>query len=147
MTMDRRKFVKNLGGGGETDTSRYGNDGGAGGCVYRCPGSGRDGFRPDAIAGICGALPNHSGVERCGRGNACLGALGVYLINVKVLPVFHINDYPGSPPRTELKDSDCIFPGDGICPFQKVLPLLYDTGFRGLYRSNFSTGAIGKRWM
>lgn len=41
----------------------------------------------------------------------------VYLINVKVLPVFHINDYPGSRPRTKLKDSDCIFPGDGICPF------------------------------
>ena len=30
-----------------------------------------------------------------------------------------------------LRDSDRVFPGDGICPFNKVLPLLYDSGFRG----------------
>ena len=53
------------------------------------------------------------------------------LINGKILPVFHINDYPELPPRTELRDSDRVFPGDGICPFNKVLPLLYDSGFRG----------------
>ena len=40
-------------------------------------------------------------------------------------------DYPELPPRTELRDSDRVFPGDGICPFNKVLPLLYDSGFRG----------------
>ena len=53
------------------------------------------------------------------------------LINGKILPVFHINDYPELPPRSELRDSDRVFPGDGICPFNKVLPLLYDSGFRG----------------
>ena len=53
------------------------------------------------------------------------------MVNGKILPVFHINDYPELPPRTELKDSDRVFPGDGICPFNKVLPLLYDSGFRG----------------
>ena len=37
------------------------------------------------------------------------------LINGKILPVFHINDYPELPPRTELRDSDLVFPGDGIC--------------------------------
>lgn len=63
------------------------------------------------------------------RGDNDFGSL--HLINGKGLPVFHINDYPGSRPRTELKDSDRVFPGEGICPFQKVLPLLYDTGFRG----------------
>ncbi len=56
---------------------------------------------------------------------------GLHLVNGKSLPVFHINDYPAQPPRTELKDSDRVFPGDGICPFQKWLPLLYDMGFRG----------------
>lgn len=53
------------------------------------------------------------------------------LLNGKMLPVFHINDYPDVPPRTELKDSDRVFPGDGICPFNKILPLLYESGFRG----------------
>lgn len=53
------------------------------------------------------------------------------LLNGKSLPVFHINDYPAYPPRAELKDSDRVFPGDGVCPFRQILPLLYDSGFRG----------------
>lgn len=53
------------------------------------------------------------------------------LINGAALPVFHINDYPAQPERTELKDSDRVFPGDGICPFNDVLPGLYNSGFRG----------------
>ncbi len=53
------------------------------------------------------------------------------LINGSRLPVFHINDYPAQPPRKELKDSDRVFPGDGICPFANVLPSLYQSGFRG----------------
>lgn len=52
-------------------------------------------------------------------------------INCSKLPVFHINDYPGTPPREELKDSDRIFPGDGICPFNELIPKLYKAGFRG----------------
>lgn len=52
-------------------------------------------------------------------------------VNGSILPVFHINDYPSQPPRNELKDSDRIFPGDGICPFREVLPILYESGFRG----------------
>lgn len=55
------------------------------------------------------------------------------LINGKALPVFHINDYPATPPRESLRDSDRVFPGDGICPFNQVLPLLYETGFRGAF--------------
>ena len=53
------------------------------------------------------------------------------LINGAALPVFHINDYPAEPVRTELKDADRVFPGDGICPFNEVLPILYHSGFRG----------------
>lgn len=52
-------------------------------------------------------------------------------INGGILPVFHINDYPAQPARTELKDSDRVFPGDGVCPFREVLPVLYNSGFRG----------------
>lgn len=52
-------------------------------------------------------------------------------LNGGMLPVFHINDYPANPARTELKDSDRVFPGDGVCPFGEVLPILYNSGFRG----------------
>lgn len=55
----------------------------------------------------------------------------LHLINGAVLPVFHINDYPAQPERIELKDADRVFPGDGICPFNEVLPGLYNSGFRG----------------
>ena len=53
------------------------------------------------------------------------------MIDVARLPVFHINDYPSAPPREQLKDSDRVYPGDGICPFDKIIPLLYKGGFRG----------------
>jgi len=53
------------------------------------------------------------------------------LIDVARLPVFHINDYPASPPREQLKDSDRVYPGDGICPFNSIMPLLYKGGFCG----------------
>ncbi len=55
------------------------------------------------------------------------------MLNGKMLPLFHINDYPGDISRESLKDSDRIFPGEGICPFHKVIPLLYQTGFRGAF--------------
>lgn len=53
------------------------------------------------------------------------------LLNGEKLPVFHINDYPGDIPYQNLKDADRVFPGDGICPFKEVLPILYKNGFRG----------------
>ena len=52
-------------------------------------------------------------------------------LNGAMFPIFHINDYPNQPIRSELNDSDRVFPGDGICPFHEVLPILYQTGFRG----------------
>ncbi len=55
----------------------------------------------------------------------------LYQINGRILPVFHINDYPASPDRKTLIDGDRVFPGDGICPFNKVLPILHEIGFRG----------------
>ncbi len=52
-------------------------------------------------------------------------------LNGKKLPVIHINDYPASPAREKLKDSDRVFPGDGICDFDIAIPKLVDAGFRG----------------
>lgn len=53
------------------------------------------------------------------------------LINGSELPVFHINDYPSVPARDKLSDADRVYPNEGVCPFDKLLPLLYETGFRG----------------
>ncbi|MDR2138892.1 MAG: sugar phosphate isomerase/epimerase [Tannerella sp.] len=53
------------------------------------------------------------------------------LISGAALPVFHINDYPGDIPAETLRDSDRVYPGDGICPFDQVIPMLYRAGFRG----------------
>ncbi|MDR1102266.1 MAG: sugar phosphate isomerase/epimerase [Tannerella sp.] len=53
------------------------------------------------------------------------------LLNGASLPVFHINDYPGDIPAETVQDSDRVYPGDGICPFDEVIPALYRCGFRG----------------
>lgn len=55
------------------------------------------------------------------------------LINLAHLPVFHMNDYPLAPPREQLNDRDRVYPGDGICPFDTLIPLLYRGGFRGAF--------------
>ena len=52
-------------------------------------------------------------------------------LNGSKLPVIHMNDYPASPAREQLTDADRILPGKGVCPFGKILPELYDAGFRG----------------
>lgn len=82
------------------------------------------------------------------RGNNSFESLN--LINGAELPVFHINDYPATPSRAVLSDSDRVYPGDGICPFNILLPLLYETGFRGalsleLFNPNYWTGQDVKR--
>ena len=55
----------------------------------------------------------------------------VDLLNGNRLPVIHINDYPSSPSYELLKDSDRVLPGEGVCPFNEVIPKLYNAGFRG----------------
>jgi sugar phosphate isomerase/epimerase len=57
----------------------------------------------------------------------------LHLLNVARLPFIHINDYPDSPPREQLKDSDRVYPGDGVCPFGAILPSLFRSGFRGAF--------------
>ena len=53
------------------------------------------------------------------------------LINPKALPLFHINDYPADPPREKMGDGDRVYPGDGICPWNEVLPLMASNGYCG----------------
>lgn len=55
----------------------------------------------------------------------------IELVNGSKLPVMHMNDYPADPPRDELTDADRVFPGEGICPFDEIIPKLYNAGFRG----------------
>lgn len=53
------------------------------------------------------------------------------LLNGARLPVIHMNDYPATPSHEKLTDADRILPGEGICPFDKILPKLYASGFKG----------------
>lgn len=52
-------------------------------------------------------------------------------LNGQRLPVIHMNDYPAVPPRESLTDGHRVLPGEGICPFDTILPKLYEAGFRG----------------
>jgi 2-keto-myo-inositol isomerase len=53
------------------------------------------------------------------------------LVNGAVLPCLHFNDYPASPPRETIKDSDRIFPGDGVAPLTQIVRDLSAAGFCG----------------
>ena len=58
---------------------------------------------------------------RGGSDPASLGVLGRSAVHC-----FHMNDYPANPPRDALKDSDRLWPGDGIAPFKPILGALAD---------------------
>ncbi|HET8737713.1 MAG TPA: sugar phosphate isomerase/epimerase family protein [Pricia sp.] len=53
------------------------------------------------------------------------------ILNGRRLPVIHMNDYPYTPSYELLKDSDRVLPGEGVCPFDEIIPKLYQAGFRG----------------
>ncbi|TDB68066.1 sugar phosphate isomerase/epimerase family protein [Arundinibacter roseus] len=40
------------------------------------------------------------------------------------IEVFHINDYPASPPRETIVDADRVYPGDGVGPLKDLLSIL-----------------------
>lgn len=63
------------------------------------------------------------------RGNNSFDSL--QLVGGAALPIFHINDYPAEPQRDELADHHRIYPGDGICPLEKILQTLAKNGFNG----------------
>jgi 2-keto-myo-inositol isomerase len=53
---------------------------------------------------------------------------GLKLLSGKMLPVFHMNDYPADPPRERARDRDRIYPGDGIAPLSQILKDLHENG-------------------
>jgi sugar phosphate isomerase/epimerase len=40
---------------------------------------------------------------------------------------FHMNDYPASPSRETLKDSDRVWPGDGVAPIREILRIFVES--------------------
>lgn len=43
------------------------------------------------------------------------------LMGPHALQTYHMNDYPADPPRESIKDSDRVFPGDGMAPLDEIL--------------------------
>lgn len=56
---------------------------------------------------------------------------GLRVINGAAMHDFHMNDYPASPPRETINDSDRVYPGDGIAPLGEILRDLRDIGYTG----------------
>jgi sugar phosphate isomerase/epimerase len=56
---------------------------------------------------------------------------GFRIINGGVIPVIHMNDYPGVPGRDLANDSIRVYPGDGVAPLGDLLRILKETGFQG----------------
>jgi sugar phosphate isomerase/epimerase len=56
----------------------------------------------------------------------------VRVISGCAMHVFHINDYPATPPRDQISDAQRVFPGDGVAPLATLFRSLRDAGFRGM---------------
>lgn len=46
---------------------------------------------------------------------------GLRMLGSQAIQVFHMNDYPASPPRESITDKDRVYPGDGVAPLKQVL--------------------------
>ena len=57
---------------------------------------------------------------------------GLRLLSGQAINIFHMNDYPSSPPREETRDSDRVYPGDGVAPLDLILQSLNSIGFKGV---------------
>lgn len=56
---------------------------------------------------------------------------GLKLLGPAAVHVMHVNDYPSNPPRAAIKDSDRVYPGDGVAPLKDVFRTLRENGFDG----------------
>lgn len=54
------------------------------------------------------------------------------MVSGKVIEVFHMNDYPSKPSRTEINDAARVYPGDGVAPLKQTLRDLLNAGFTGV---------------
>ncbi|MFW6189922.1 MAG: sugar phosphate isomerase/epimerase family protein [Planctomycetota bacterium] len=57
---------------------------------------------------------------------------GLRLVGPRTLGLFHVNDFPESPPREQITDADRVFPGEGVAPLGRILRDLYAAGWRGM---------------
>jgi sugar phosphate isomerase/epimerase len=67
---------------------------------------------------------------------------GLRMLSKTAVHVFHMNDYPATPPRAAIKDSDRVYPGDGVAPLAEVFQTLREIGYEGflsieLFNSNY----------
>lgn len=53
---------------------------------------------------------------------------GLELLHNNAVQAFHINDYPAAPARTEMKDADRVYPGDGVAPLSDILNMIGGRG-------------------
>jgi 2-keto-myo-inositol isomerase len=53
------------------------------------------------------------------------------LLSGKGIGIVHVNDYPASPAREVIADSDRVFPGDGVAPMGQFAKLLAESGYNG----------------
>jgi sugar phosphate isomerase/epimerase len=58
---------------------------------------------------------------------------GLRLLDGGAIHVFHMNDYPASPPRATITDADRVHPGDGIAPLRELVRILHAIGFHGYF--------------
>jgi len=56
---------------------------------------------------------------------------GLKFLDGSIFAVWHFNDVPREPEPGRMKDSDRIYPGDGILPLKEALRDLWKSGFRG----------------
>jgi sugar phosphate isomerase/epimerase len=52
------------------------------------------------------------------RGGSDVASL--HLLGKNALRCFHVNDYPASPERARIQDSDRVWPGDGVAPWREI---------------------------
>jgi len=57
---------------------------------------------------------------------------GLKLLSDSSIRVFHLNDYPASPPPATITDADRVYPGDGIAPLTEVFDILRGMNYDGV---------------
>ena len=63
------------------------------------------------------------------RGGSAFHGLG--LLDGNAIKCFHFNDYPAAEERTQLNDSDRVYPGDGVAPWKEIMQILKAINFQG----------------
>lgn len=63
------------------------------------------------------------------RGGA--STLDLAPITAERIAIYHLNDAPADPPRSEQTDASRVMPGDGVLDLASELTLLADKGYRG----------------